>query len=77
MEFTNDQHDAHNDYFIDIRVEGLDNLFMFIDVQEHQLAQKGIIFNYQILLPKFEHNVFIVRHWINPLDYFKFGMKYG
>ena len=65
------------DYFIDIRVEGLDNLFMFIDVQIHQLAQKGILFKYEILLPRFEHDVFIVRHWVNPLDYFKFGLQNG
>tara|TARA_R110002051_G_scaffold325134_1_gene425936 strand:- start:437 stop:661 length:225 start_codon:yes stop_codon:yes gene_type:complete len=61
----------NGDYFIDIRVAGLDNLFMFIKVQEHQLARRGIVFKYEILLPKFEHNVFIVRHWVNPLDYFK------
>jgi len=74
MDITN-KHETGGDYFIDIRVEGLDNLFMFIEVQEMQLAKKGILFDYEILLPKFEHNVFIVRHWVNPLDYFKFGLN--
>tara|TARA_X000001382_G_scaffold130556_1_gene125851 strand:- start:4027 stop:4233 length:207 start_codon:yes stop_codon:yes gene_type:complete len=60
------------DYFIDVRIVGLENVFEFLNFQNKQFVIKGMQFEHDILAEIEEEDTYTVRMWMNPQDYIDF-----
>jgi len=63
------------DYFIDVRIIGLENVFEFLNFQNKQFLTKGMNFEHDILAEIGEDDAYTVRMWMNPQDYIDFYGK--
>ena len=60
------------DYFIDVRIVGLENVFEFLNYQKKQFTLKGMQFEHDVLVDIEDFDTYIVRMWMNPQDYIDF-----
>ena len=60
------------DYFIDVRIVGLENVFEFLDYQKKQFTLKVMRFEHDILVDVEQFDTYIVRMWMDPHDYINF-----
>lgn len=60
------------DYFIDVRIVGLENVFEFLNYQKKQFTLKGMQFKHDILVDVEDFDTYIVRMWMDPQDYIDF-----
>ena len=60
------------DYFIDVRIVGLENVFEFLNYQKKQFTLKGMQFEHDILVDVEDFDTYVVRMWMNPQDYIDF-----
>ena len=60
------------DYFIDVRIVGLENVFEFLNYQKKQFTLKGMQFEHDILVNVEDFDTYVVRMWMNPQDYIDF-----
>ena len=60
------------DYFIDVRIVGLENVFEFLNYQKKQFTLKGMQFEHDVLVDVEDFDTYIVRMWMDPQDYIDF-----
>ena len=60
------------DYFIDVRIVGLENVFDFLNYQKKQFILKRMEFDHEVLVNIEDFDTYIVRMWMDPHDYIKF-----
>ena len=60
------------DYFIDVRIVGLENVFDFLNYQKKQFTLKGLEFEHEVLVDIEDFDTYIVRMWMDPHDYINF-----
>ena len=60
------------DYFIDVRIVGLENVFEFLNYQKKQFTLKGMQFEHDVLVDVEDFDTYVVRMWMNPQDYIDF-----
>ena len=60
------------DYFIDVRIVGLENVFEFLNYQKKQFILKQMHFEHDVLVDIEDFDTYIVRMWMDPQDYINF-----
>jgi|TARA_R100000482_G_C5122821_1_gene146823 hypothetical protein len=60
------------DYFIDVRIVGLENVFEFLNYQKKQFTLKGMQFEHDVLVDVEDFDTYVVRMWMDPQDYIDF-----